>query len=102
MRRRMQTRSLCVRFGIGLRPPRGGVGDSRGSRTSDESVCCLNLFTVDFKKGADKKVGRRFFDRKANGVSSARESEVMVVVFAIARRKQLCRDTVIEFDHDRG
>jgi hypothetical protein len=70
----MQTRSLCVRFGIGLRPPRGGVGDSRGSRTSDESVCCLNLFTVDFKKGADKKVGRRFFDRKANGVSSARDN----------------------------
>jgi hypothetical protein len=52
------------------------VGDSRSSRTSDESVCCLNLFTVDFKKGADKKVGRRFFDRKANGVSSARESPV--------------------------
>jgi hypothetical protein len=33
-------------------------------------------FTVDFKKDADKKLGRKFFDRKANGVSSSRESPV--------------------------
>src|SRR5262245_5630983 len=60
---------------------------------------------VDFKKGAGEKVRRRFFNRKANGVSSARESPVSkrsVVVFAIARREQFCRNAVIEFDHDRG
>jgi hypothetical protein len=34
------------------------------------------LFTVDFKKGADKKFGWKFFDRKANGISSSRESPV--------------------------
>jgi hypothetical protein len=28
--------------------------------------------TVDFKKGAGEKVGRKSFDRKSNGVSSAR------------------------------
>jgi len=63
-----------VRVSIGLRLPRGGGGDSRSSRTSDESAAVSLAF--DFKKGADKKVGRKFFDRKANGVSSARESPV--------------------------
>lgn len=33
-------------------------------------------FAVDFQKRADKKLGRKFFDRKANGVSSSRESLV--------------------------
>ena len=61
--------------------------------------------TVDFKKGAGEKFGRKLFNRKANGVSGARESSVSkrsVVVFAMARREQFCRDAVIEFDHDRG
>ena len=61
--------------------------------------------TVDFKKGAGEKVGGKFFNRKANGVSGARESPVSkrsVVVFAMPRREEFCRDAVIEFAHDRA
>src|SRR5262245_51225706 len=105
MRRRIQTRSSCARGSASELDCRAAGEGIVGAFVQAANRSAVVSLTFDFKKGAGEKVGRKFFDRKANGVSSARESPVSkrsIVVFAIARREKFCRDAVIESDHDRG
>jgi hypothetical protein len=86
---------------------RGRMMGMSGQEVTGALVQATNLlaavsFTVNFKEGAEKELGREFLDCKSNGISGPREASVpkrLPPVLAIPHGEQFCWDAVIEWDH---